>query len=116
MTILLVIGIKESARVNNVIVFIKVSILILFIVLGLPLDQARRTGAARSSRSRTSGFTIGWSGICRAAGRRLLRLHRLRRGFHDRAGGQESPARHADRHHRLTGDLHDSLLSGSALC
>ena len=38
-TILLVVGIKESARVNNVIVFIKVSILILLIALGSAADQ-----------------------------------------------------------------------------
>ena len=56
-TILLVIGIKESARVNNVIVFIKVSILILLIVLGLPLVN-QRTGAASSSRTRMSGFIM----------------------------------------------------------
>ena len=56
-TALLVVGIKESARVNNVIVFIKV-------VDPRALHRAwafrwsaRRTGAARSSRNRTSGFT-----------------------------------------------------------
>ena len=48
-TALLVIGIKESARVNNVIVFIKVSILVLLIALGLRWST-RKTGAARSSR------------------------------------------------------------------
>src|SRR4030095_15731215 len=35
-TVLLVIGVSESAAVNNVIVFIKVSVVIAFIVIGLP--------------------------------------------------------------------------------
>src|SRR6185312_15272662 len=35
MTVLLVIGVKESATVNNVIVFIKVTVVVLFIACGL---------------------------------------------------------------------------------
>jgi basic amino acid/polyamine antiporter, APA family len=66
-TILLVIGIKESARVNNVIVFIKVSILILLIVLGLPLINQENWGGKFIPPS-DEWFHYGWSGICRAAG------------------------------------------------
>ena len=43
-TALLVVGIKESARVNNVIVFIKVSILVLLIGLGLPMVSSDNWG------------------------------------------------------------------------
>src|SRR5262249_35818275 len=43
-TALLVVGIKESARVNNVIVFVKVSILVLLIALGLPLVNSANWG------------------------------------------------------------------------
>ena len=46
-------------------------------------------------------------------GRRLLRLHRLRRRVHDRRGGQEPAARSADRHHRLAGGLHAACTSRS---
>jgi basic amino acid/polyamine antiporter, APA family len=66
-TILLVVGIKESARVNNVIVFIKVSILILLIVLGLPLINQENWGGKFIPDS-DEWFHYGWSGICRAAG------------------------------------------------
>jgi basic amino acid/polyamine antiporter, APA family len=66
-TILLVVGIKESARVNNVIVFIKVSILILLIVLGLPLINQENWGGKFIPES-DEWFHFGWSGICRAAG------------------------------------------------
>jgi basic amino acid/polyamine antiporter, APA family len=66
-TILLVVGIKESARVNNVIVFIKVSILILLILLGLPLINQENWGGKFIPAS-DEWFHYGWSGICRAAG------------------------------------------------
>jgi basic amino acid/polyamine antiporter, APA family len=66
-TILLVVGIKESARVNNVIVFIKVSILILLILLGLPLINQENWGGKFIPVS-DEWFHYGWSGICRAAG------------------------------------------------
>jgi APA family basic amino acid/polyamine antiporter len=66
-TILLVIGVQESARVNNVIVFIKVSILILLIALGLPLiDRANWGGPLIQPAD--EWFHLGWSGIFRAAG------------------------------------------------
>ena len=41
--------------------------------------------------------------------RRVLRLHRLRRGLDRGAGGEEPEARHADRHPRLAGRLHGAL-------
>ncbi len=66
-TALLVIGIKESARVNNVIVFIKVSILVLLIALGLPLINSENWGG-RFIPPSDEWFHYGWSGICRAAG------------------------------------------------
>jgi APA family basic amino acid/polyamine antiporter len=66
-TALLVIGVKESARVNNVIVFIKVSILVLLIALGLPLVSSANWGGPFIPQS-DELFHFGWSGVCRAAG------------------------------------------------
>src|SRR5262249_29701797 len=66
-TALLVIGIKESARVNNVIVFVKVSILVLLIALGLPLISKENWGGPFIPESDSWGH-LGWSGIARAAG------------------------------------------------
>jgi APA family basic amino acid/polyamine antiporter len=66
-TALLVIGVQESARVNNVIVFIKVSILVLLIVLGLPMINSENWGGKFIPDS-TEWFHYGWSGIFRAAG------------------------------------------------
>jgi basic amino acid/polyamine antiporter, APA family len=66
-TALLVVGIKESARVNNVIVFVKVSILVLLIALGLPMVSSANWGGPFIPQS-DEWFHFGWSGICRAAG------------------------------------------------
>jgi APA family basic amino acid/polyamine antiporter len=66
-TALLVVGVQESARVNNVIVFVKVSILVLLIALGLPLIDSKNWGGPFIPPS-TEMFHYGWSGICRAAG------------------------------------------------
>ncbi len=66
-TILLVVGVRESARVNNVIVFIKVSILVLLIALGLPLISSENWGGPFIPKS-DEWFHYGWSGIFRAAG------------------------------------------------
>jgi APA family basic amino acid/polyamine antiporter len=66
-TALLVFGVKESARVNNVIVFVKVSILVLLIALGLPMINSDNWGGSFIPPS-DEWFHYGWSGICRAAG------------------------------------------------
>ena len=42
-------------------------------------------------------------------GRRVLRVHRLRRGIDCRAGSEESEEGHADRHPRVAGRLHRAL-------
>lgn len=69
-TALLVVGIQESARVNNVIVFIKVSIIVLLIVLGLPLVNSANWGGSyiQPSEGAWYEFRYGLPGILRAAG------------------------------------------------
>ena len=69
-TAVLVLGIRESARVNNVIVFVKVSILVLLIVLGLPLINSENWGGSYIAPQVGPwyDFQYGWSGILRAAG------------------------------------------------
>jgi basic amino acid/polyamine antiporter, APA family len=66
-TALLVIGIQESARVNNVIVAIKVTIVVLFILIGLPMVTTANWGGKFIPES-TEWFQYGWSGIFRGAG------------------------------------------------
>ena len=66
-TALLVVGIQESARVNNVIVAIKVTIVVLFILIGLPLVTTANWGG-KFIPDNTGWFEYGWSGIFRGAG------------------------------------------------
>jgi basic amino acid/polyamine antiporter, APA family len=66
-TALLVVGIKESARVNDVIVLIKVAIVITFIAVGLPLVTSANWGGKFIPES-VEMYKYGWSGIFRGAG------------------------------------------------
>jgi basic amino acid/polyamine antiporter, APA family len=64
-TSLLMIGIKESARFNNVIVVVKVSVLLAFVVIGLSyLDPANWHPFVPANEG---SFHYGWQGILRAA-------------------------------------------------
>jgi APA family basic amino acid/polyamine antiporter len=73
-TILLVIGIEESARANAVIVIIKIAIVILFIVAGIGfmstanwVTPANPTGSFIPPNTGNFG-EYGWSGVLRGAG------------------------------------------------
>jgi APA family basic amino acid/polyamine antiporter len=66
-TALLVIGVQESARVNNVIVFIKVAIVVLFIALGISHVSTANWGGSFIPPNE-GGFNYGWPGIFRGAG------------------------------------------------
>lgn len=64
-TTLLVIGVHESAQVNNAIVVIKVSVLIAFIIIGtLYVDPANWKPFVPANKG---GFHYGWLGVFRAA-------------------------------------------------
>jgi APA family basic amino acid/polyamine antiporter len=66
-TILLVIGIKESAGFNSVMVVIKVTVIIAFIAIGyMFINQANWTPFIPPNTGEWGHF--GWSGILRAAG------------------------------------------------
>jgi APA family basic amino acid/polyamine antiporter len=66
-TALLVIGVQESARVNNVIVFIKVAIVVLFICIGIGYVSTSNWGGSFIPPNE-GGFKYGWPGIFRGAG------------------------------------------------
>jgi len=67
MTFLLVRGVKESATVNNVIVFIKVAVVVAFIVVGaFYIDTANWHPFIPEPSE--DGLKYGWNGILRAAG------------------------------------------------
>ncbi|MFL5576071.1 MAG: amino acid permease [Gemmatimonadaceae bacterium] len=66
MTTLLVIGIKESARFNNVIVIVKLAIVVLVIGFGFMYVNAENWHPFVPTAEGTGRY--GWSGIVRAAG------------------------------------------------
>ncbi|HET9294657.1 MAG TPA: amino acid permease, partial [Gemmatimonadales bacterium] len=65
-TTLLVIGIKESSRFNNVIVVIKVTVVLAFIAFGM--SYINRENWVPFVPTQTGPGEYGWSGILRAAG------------------------------------------------
>ena len=67
-SLLLVIGIKESANVNSVIVIIKVAIVIIFIVAGIGFVSTANWGGSFIPENTGEFGKYGWSGILRAAG------------------------------------------------
>jgi len=67
-TALLVVGVKESARVNNAIVVIKVGIVLLFIVAGIGFFSKENWGGSFIPPNTGKFGEFGWSGILRGAG------------------------------------------------
>lgn len=67
MTLLLVLGVKESATVNNVIVFIKVSVVVLFVAVGLFYVNPDNWHPFIPEATGVAG-QYGWDGILRGAG------------------------------------------------
>ena len=66
-TALLVIGIKESALVNNIIVIVKITVILLFIGFGIFYIKADHLVPFIPENTGTFGH-FGWSGILRGAG------------------------------------------------
>lgn len=66
-SILLMTGIQESARVNSTIVAIKLTVVIVFIIIGWPYMKAANHVPFIPPNTGTFG-EFGWSGIVRAAG------------------------------------------------
>ncbi|MCX6270004.1 MAG: amino acid permease [Bacteroidetes bacterium] len=67
LSLLLIIGIRESANFNNVMVIVKVSVIILFIALGFAFVKAGNWHPFIPANTGEWGH-FGWSGILRGAG------------------------------------------------
>jgi len=67
LTFLLVVGIKESANFNNLMVIVKVSVILLFIAIGFAFVKADNWTPFIPPNTGEFGH-FGWSGIFRAAG------------------------------------------------
>ena len=67
-TTILVVGIQESASVNNVIVIIKVAIVLMFIVIGARYFSTTNWGGKFIPENNGNFGHYGWSGVFRGAG------------------------------------------------
>jgi APA family basic amino acid/polyamine antiporter len=67
-SILLVIGIQESANINSAIVLIKVAIVLIFIVAGISYVSSANWGGSFIPANTGEWYKYGWGGIARAAG------------------------------------------------
>ena len=81
--VLLVVGVRESARFNAAMVAVKLAAVLFFIVVGVSYVEPANWSPF---------MPYGWSGRHDRGGGRLLCLHRLRRGVDDRRGSQEPAA------------------------
>ena len=88
LTAMLIGGTKESARLNNIMVAVKLSVVVAFILLGAAYVTSANWHPAHSVQyRRVRPFRLVRRGARRLG--RVLRLHRLRRRLDRRAGGQE---------------------------
>ena len=91
-TVVLVIGIRESASFNAAMVILKLAVVLFVIVVGAGYVETTNWHPF---------MPYGVAGRPQGRGLHLLRLHRLRLGLDARRGGAQPAARRADRHHRL---------------
>jgi hypothetical protein len=77
-TSLLVLGVRESAQVNNVIVAIKVTVLIAFIIIGVTYLNPDNWSPFVPANE--GGFRYGWQGHPARRVDHLLRVRRVRSG------------------------------------
>ena len=67
LTMLLIIGIRESANFNNIMVIVKVAVIIMFIAIGIAFVQAGNWHPFIPENTGEWGH-FGWSGVLRGAG------------------------------------------------
>ena len=103
-TALLIIGVKESAFVNNIIVILKVAILLLFIAAGMGFIDTTNWRPFIPPNTGTFG-EFGASGILRGAG--VIFFAYI--GFDSGARSAEPTERYASRHSWQSPALYDSL-------
>ena len=119
-TVVLVLGIKESANFNTGIVVIKVSIVLFliaraaaFVVINI---RHWRSELAPFIPPNAGEFGIRLVGLGARSGGDFLRLHWFRCGLNRGAGSQESTEGYAHWHYGFAGDLYGSVHRWSPAC
>ena len=107
-SLLLIIGIQESARINAVIVVIKVTVVLVFIALGWAyINPANFTPFIPPNTGEIGSF--GWSGILRGAGLVFFAFIGFDAVSTAAQEAKQAAKGHADRDHRIAGGVHHSV-------
>ncbi len=105
---ILIIGVQESARFNSFIVFVKVSVVILFIVLGyFYINKANYVPFLPPNQGQFGAF--GWSGVVRAAGQIFFAYIGFDAVSTAAQEAKNPSARHAGGNRRFARHLHGAL-------
>ena len=110
-TTLLVVGIKESATFNNVIVCVKLAVVLLFIVGAAHAINPANWHPFIPPNAGSFGH-FGWSGVMMGGGVVFFAYIGFDAVSTAAQEAKNPAARHADRHHRLAPDLHRALPRG----
>ncbi len=108
MTVLLLIGIKESAVFNNIVVLVKISVLLLFITFGIAYIKTGNWGSVHTAeygRIRTFWLERHFA----RGGCDILCLFRFRCCLHGGAGGTQSEKRYAHRDNQLPCSIYGTV-------
>src|SRR3981081_2805882 len=94
LTVLLVRGVRESAKANNIMVAIKIGAILVFLVVGGALVNPSNWHpfAPSGSGGAVTGGALRFRRRRSRRPHRLLHLHRFRFGFYRGRGGAQSPA------------------------
>jgi APA family basic amino acid/polyamine antiporter len=108
LTALLVVGIKESARFNNIVVYVKMAIVLAVIIFGFKyINTANWTPFIPPNTGEFGKF--GWSGILRGAGVIFFAYIGFDAVSTAAPGSEESAEGPADRHPGLARHLHGAV-------
>ena len=104
-TVILVIGIRESANSNNAMVILKIAIILFFVAVGVTLIKP-----INWTNPATGGFSPnGFAGISTGAAIIFFSYIGFDATSHGRRGGEGPRTRHAVRHHHEPGRLYRAL-------
>ena len=113
LTAFLVIGAKELATFNGLMVLVKLAVVLMVIGFGLShIKPANLTPFIPPNTGEYGKF--GWTGILAASSSDLLCLYRLRCGVRGGAGSKKPATRHAYRHFGFACHLHHSIYPDGA--
>ncbi len=97
-------GTKASARLNNILVFVKLAVILIFVIL---------IAKSIDAENYEPFMPFGWSGVFPER-QWCFCISGIRRHSEFGGGSEKSPEGHAPRHNRFSGDSNDALYNRHA--